>query len=316
METKQTDFAAQVAENEKAQEHAQEIKQTRVGGLGGSDAAILYKVGQDGLSSLSATDHKRLAVMVGMTEQNDWGGNAYTNAGHMFEEWAENTALMDGTEFEREKMLSQKLALSFKTFAHADFYAEISGTVVECKFVQKDTDQVEKAYYEQLQWYYLMGAKEVYLFHGKGTADPFEVTETYMRPIGRDENAIEILLSGIKTLDKALADGWRPNVVDKVAVEDTPEAVQRAFDVMADVKAQEVELKKKKDEASAILKEYVEGFGISAIVATGEIKHQVIYTKSSTRFSFNAEKFLKEHPEFDVPEYYNKTKVKASVSFK
>ena len=102
METK-TDFAAKVAASEKAQAHAQEIQQTRVGGLGGSDAAILYKVGLNGLSALTATDHKRLAIMVGKAMQDNWNGNAYTNAGHAFEEWSEGHITAGEDNFEREK---------------------------------------------------------------------------------------------------------------------------------------------------------------------------------------------------------------------
>ena len=56
----QNDFAAQVAATEKAQAHAEEIKQTRIGGLGGSDAAMVLRIGQRGLSALTATDTKRL----------------------------------------------------------------------------------------------------------------------------------------------------------------------------------------------------------------------------------------------------------------
>ena len=76
------------------------------------------------------------------------------------------------------------------------------------------------------------------------------------------------------------------------------------------------ELKAKKEEASAIIKQYVEDFGYSRIIQNGDVKHQVIYTRGCTKFTFNTNKFLKEHPEFDVPEYYEKTKVKSSISFK
>ena len=87
MET--TSFEQQIAANEQAQKHAQEIQKTRVGGLGGSDAAIVYKIGLNGLAGLTATDMRRLAVMTGKAEQVDFGGNAYTHAGHMFEDYAE-----------------------------------------------------------------------------------------------------------------------------------------------------------------------------------------------------------------------------------
>lgn len=315
MET--NNFEQQVAVNEEAQKHEQEIQRTRVGGLGGSDAAIIYKIGLNGLGALTATDMKRLAIMTGQAEQDNWGGNAYTNAGHAFEDYAEN-ALPWGTDgYEREKVLESKLAYNFRTFAHADFVTgPIHGDVIECKFVQSDTAKVVEKYYAQLQWYYMLGAQTVTLYHGQGTADPFEVQSGELVNVERDEEAIRALLNGIRILDEALAKGWKPDNCEKVELSNTPEAVQRAFDVLAEIRAKEAELKEQKEAASAILKEYIEDWGISSIFTSGEIKHQVIYVKSGTTLTFDAQKFLKEHPEFDRPEYYKKTKRAASVTFK
>lgn len=311
METK-TDFAAQVAASEKAQAHAQEIKETRVGGLGGSDASILHKIGLNGLSALTATDHKRLAVMVGKVAQDDWGGNAYTNAGHAFEDWAEQyIEIAKGGE--REKYMSNALARNFKTFAHADYFA--GGSVVECKFVQKVTNKVIEQYYAQLQWYYLMGAEKVFLFHGVGKAEPFEVEETFLKEVQRDEKEIAILLAGISTLDKALTDGWTPEVVDKVAVYDTPEIVQDAFAKMEAIRETKKALDEQEKDAKKVLLEYVEGFGLSGIVSP-ETKRQVIYTKESETRTFDVAKLAEIHPEINLEKYYKTTKRAASITFK
>lgn len=320
MET--NNFEQQVAVNEEAQKHAQEIQQTRVGGLGGSDAAIIYKIGLNGLGALTATDMKRLAIMTGQAEQDNWGGNAHTNAGHAFEDYAERTlpwgiAANTPKPYEREKVLESKLAHNFRTFAHADFVTgEMRNDVIECKFVQAETAKVVEKYYAQLQWYYMLGAQTVTLYHGQGTADPFEVQSGVLEAVERDEEAIRALLNGIRILDEALGKGWKPDNVEKVELSNTPEAVQRAFDALAEVRAKEAELKEKKEAASAILKEYIEDWGISSIFTSGEIKHQVIYAKSGTTLTFDAQKLLKEHPEFDKPEYYKKTQRAASVTFK
>lgn len=216
MET--NNFEQQIVANEQAQKHAQEIQQTRIGGLGGSDAAIVYKIGLNGLKALTNTDMKRLAVMTGKIEQDNWGGNAYTNAGHLFEDYAESVLPFDGP-YEREKVIEQKLAHNFKTFAHADFVSYAKGTtnmiVIECKFVQEPTEKVAEKYSAQLQWYYALGAKNVMLYHGTGTVEPFEVAECFTQFIERDENTIAILLNGIKILDEALSKGWEPDACEK-----------------------------------------------------------------------------------------------------
>ena len=211
METKQDNFAAFAAASEQAQSHAQEIQQTRVGGLGGSDAAMVYKVGLNGLLSLSATDVKRLAVMVGTYPAVDWGGNAHTNAGHAFEDYAEQVLPFGRYGYEREAVFKQPLARAFDVFAHADFVCgSTHSCVIECKYVQQDTAHVVEKYYPQLQWYYMLGAQSVHLYHGRGSVEPFEVEEACVQLIERDEPTIAILLNGIKTIDDALCGGWFP----------------------------------------------------------------------------------------------------------
>lgn len=319
MET--TNFEQQVAAMEQAQEHAQEIRNTRVGGLGGSDASILLKIGTAGMSALTTTDNKRLAIMCGTSDQTDWGGNAYTNAGHMFEDYAEKTLPLNAN-YKREEFIERKLAISFKTFAHADFTErnDENGlerlTVVECKFVQGTTANTISKYYAQLQWYYMLGADAVVLYHGTGTADPFEVFECEAVQVERDETAIKTLLNGIEILDRAIQDGWKPENVEKVQIGDTPESVQDAFERWQAIQAEKKELEAKENEVKATIKEYLEDFGFTGIVAQGDVKHQVIYKRGGTNLSFDCAKFIAEHPEFDLPEYYKKTTIKSSVTFK
>lgn len=314
----QNDFAANVAATEQAQAHAEEIKQTRIGGLGGSDAAMVLRIGQRGLSALTATDTKRLCVMVGKAEPDNFGGNEYTKAGHDFEAFAEDKLPFGQYGYERERFITQPLAKSFKTFAHADFaFGEKRTDIVECKYVQKPTDKVRAEYYAQLQWYYMLGASTVALYHGQG-AVPFEEdkVEACVTVIERDEDTIAALLAGIRTLDDALANGWEPIMPDKVEVTDTPAVVQRAFAKLEELKAQEAELKAAKDKATATVREYIENFGLTGIVS-GESKRQVIYTRASVSRCFDSAKFLKDHPEFnDVPDYWKTSNRAASITFK
>lgn len=317
MET--TKFAEVVAANQQAQEHAQEIQKTRIGGLGGSDAAILMKIGERGLGALTMTDNKRLAIMMGLTEQTNWGGNAYTNAGHQFEDFAEKTLPFGAGGYEREKVIEQKLALNFRTFAHADFVCGVNhADVTECKFVQDTTANVISKYYAQLQWYYMLGANCVYLYHGTGTVDPFEVAEGNLQFVERDEDAIKILLAGIQTLDKALTDGWKPQQVEKAEIETVPDIVREAFETMQSIKAKEAELKVLKEGAQAVLKEYLEDWGLTGIVARdGEKKRQIIYTAASVAVVFDTAEFLEDHPEFEKEQkYWKQSKRNASVTLK
>jgi len=311
-------FAAQVAKDATAQAHAQEIANTRKGGLGGSDAAMVLRIAERGLAGLTATDIRRLCVMIGTAEQPQFE-TPYTNAGHAFEEYAENVLPFGGGTYEREKYMTKPLADQFKTFAHADFaFVDVSGlNVVECKYVQKPTAKVIETYFAQLQWYYMIGAQKVVLYHGTGAVDPFCVEEAQLVPVERDEKTVEMLLHGIKILNDALREGWTPQVPDKMNVADAAELVQRAFAEMQAVKAEEAALKARKDNAAATLKEWCEAFSLTGLYNVGEEKHQLIYTRATVGKTFDSAKFLAEHPKYkDAPEYWKETSRAASVTFK
>jgi len=311
-------FAAQVAKDATAQAHAQEIANTRKGGLGGSDAAMVLRIAERGLAGLTATDMRRLCVMIGTAEQPQFE-TPYTNAGHAFEEYAENVLPFGGGTYEREKYMTKPLADQFKTFAHADFaFLDVSGlNVIECKYVQKPTAKVIETYFAQLQWYYMIGAQKVVLYHGTGAVDPFCVEEAQLVQVERDEKTVEMLLQGIKILNDALREGWTPQVPDKMNVTDAAELVQKAFAEMQAVKAEEAALKARKDNAAATLKEWCEAFSLTGLYNVGEDKHQLIYTRATVGKTFDSAKFLSEHPEYkDAPQYWKETSRAASVTFK
>lgn len=300
-----------------SQEHANEIQRTRVGGLGGSDVDILLRIGRNGLGALSATDTKRLAVMMGMAEQEEWGGNLYTDAGHAFEDFiAETAPLGDAVRMERETFIEKKLAKNFKTFAHADFTIKSGRAfkVLECKYVQKDTDAVAAEYAAQLQWYYILGAKDVTLCHGAGAVpfDSKQVTADLMQ-IERNEELCKLILAGLKTLDDAIADGWKPITPDKCAVEDTSVTVQRAFETLAKVKEQRILLDKEEEDAKQIIMSYMRDMSYSSIFND---EHSATIVRESVARTFDKAKLFKAHPEFDTDEFYKQTTRKASLTFK
>lgn len=280
-------------------EHEQEIKRTRVGGLGGSDASILYRVGLNGMSALTNTDKKRLAVMMGLAEPQDFGGNVYTRAGHQFEDvYAEGVAIAAkeaNGEYQCEYVMEQPLAKNFKTFAHADFALNnfMNPDVIECKYVQDTTAATLAKYMPQLQWYYVLGAKSVRLAHGWGSVEPFEIEDVEIAVVERDPQYTKALLQGIKTLDEAISDGWRPVVTDKANVEAAPEVVQSAFANLATAKQMAADAKAMEDEAKKVLQEYMTEFQLNGITnkVTGK---QVVFVGEKITERFDLDKFKKE----------------------
>ena len=182
--------------------HAEEIKTSRIGGLGGSDAAMVLKIGRNGLQALCNTDVKRLRVMLGIEEPCNFGGNAATDAGHAFEDYiAERLKMIYPQGYIREAKIIGEEYGKFKTFAHADFMTA-SKKVIECKFVQDTTNNVLAKYYAQLQWYYYLGADCVTLCHGVGNVEPFEVVDYTFLDVPRDEQTIEVIRNGLRLIDE------------------------------------------------------------------------------------------------------------------
>lgn len=288
-------------------QHQAEIHNSRVGGLGGSDADIMLRVGLHGLSALTNTDLKRLAIMTGQAEQENWGGNIYTNAGHLFEDYVANITTAD-----REVKLSADLAHNFKTFAHADFYYTNSKRVLECKFVQEqDTNKVIKTYYAQLQYYFVTGADAVALVHGTGSADPFEVTACLSVNIERDEVAIEAIKNGIRLIDEFVTTFAYTDANAQIGNLD--DELQQDVNNLLRVKAKLDELTEQYKALQARVEAYMTDNNLSKIEAADKV---IAIGKPSVSRTFDTKKFLSEHAEFDTAEYYKETSKKGSFSIK
>lgn len=299
-------------------EYQQEIENTRVGGLGGSDAALVLRISNNGLDSLSQTDLKRLAVMLGRRPYQPIAQNAAMKAGHDFEEWIWDYYFeVNRDNWCRECLMPRIFTERFRTFAHADFAHwnknAVIDKVIECKFSQATTEEVREKYMPQLQWYYMLGVSEVILCHGWGDVEPFKVDKYCIDRIERDNFMIDNLLNGIKILDEALSNGWVPVVCDEVTTDSIPSIVKAAFDDLARISSQKKSLEREEADAKKILAEYMSMTDVSTIRGDG---HTLSMTSATTIRSFDSKLFLKEHSDFDVDKYYKTTERKASISYK
>lgn len=322
------DFDAYVKSKQVSARHAQEIISSRIGGIGSSDASLVYRVGLHGLSGLTASDNKRLSVMLGLTPPDDWGGNKFTNSGHLFEDYIADKF----PEWEREVKLQSAFARTFATFAHADFVK--NGNVAECKFVTtKPTGSVLKAYEAQLQWYYLLGAKSVALVHGTGTVEDadagteFCVSNIRVVQIERDEAYIKVLIGGIRTLDEAIASGWKPSEATTTTFNQLPERVKDAYNAYSRARELDDEAKALKAEAKDVIMEYFGATGYSGINGNDGHKITAVKDKMSKRFDLKSlTSKLAEHGDDHtftlaeilklIDESYVMTKVEGTISFK
>ena len=300
--------------------HQQEIETTRVGGFGGSDAALFLRIAKKGgVDGLSNTDLYRIAVAMGIKPYAPVPVTEAMQAGHIFEDSYARYLDAQGKPYEREvKLMAKKQPKNFKIFAHADFTFDgkvykTNNTFIfvhECKFIQDQAttiEEVAKNYQAQLQWYYMLGAEYVNLIRGYG--DPnhpkmeiFEVDE--------DENIIDNLKLGIRLLDEAISDGWVPEIEEEFASA-MSEKMQNIIADYERLKFEKSAIDQKLEELQNQIVEYMTIGNVAKINASlGTISR----TADSVVESFDSKKFEKENPDV-YQQYIKKSTRKGSIRY-
>ena len=298
--------------------HQNEILNTRVGGLGGSDARLVASIADKGIDNLSATNTRRLATMLDLSPPVTIPVTPAMAAGHLFEDYYEKCSDFGIAEtYIREEYLQYQGGLNtFKAFAHADYtlhHPEDNNIfdVYELKFVNgKSIDDVAQTYYWQLQWYYMLGADKVYLVHGIGNVDPFVVKEYHHKLIDKDEVAIETLKKGLQILDDAIASGWQPTLRTEEKAEDTI--------LLDDINEMESLLRQKEEIDSKIatikerLMEYMMISGVDKIQCP---QGNLSYSKPTITRTIDSKRLKAEHKDiYDA--YLVENERKGSVTYK
>ena len=288
----------------------EELKRSHANGFGGSDAKMFAKIGTKGIESLSTTEKKRILVALGKMEADDFGGNVYTEAGHLFEDWCEQGNFIKNSE--REKYIEREgLAKNFKVFTHADFYNEQTGEVYECKYSQDPTYKVFEDYFEQLQWYYMLGAQSVTLVHGWGAVLPFNVAGYGFQEVEKEEATIYYMKQGIEILDQAIDEGMfddykQTEIADTDMGGEAAKAVRALAYIMTTIK----EAEQLAEQHKATLLAWMEAHGVLNIKGEG---FAVSYVSPTTRKTFDTKKAQADFPALKDDKYYKTSAVKSSV---
>ena len=290
----------------------EELKRSHANGFGGSDAKMFVKIGTKGIESLSTTEKKRILVALGKMEADDFGGNVYTEAGHLFEDYAASSAYYICHCMQREKYIELKgAAKHFKVFAHADFYGAVTNSVVECKFSQDETMKVYEDYYAQLQWYYMLGVDSVTLYHGWGTVLPFDVVGVLHVHVDKDDDLIYAMKHGIAILDKAIEDGaFDEYEQTEIAETDMGGEAAKAVRALAYIMNTIKEAEQLANQHKETLLAWMEAHGVLNIKGDG---FTVSYVSPTTRKTFDTKKAQADFPALNDDKYYKTSAVKSSV---
>ena len=273
----------------KKENHNEEIRATRVGGFGGSDAAMVLEIAERIASGqqLTTTQKHRLLQLKGLETRPDFDSQEI-QAGRAFED--EVAKKLEKAGWDREAFLTPNpntkaaATVNFRVFAHADFWNPKTNTVTECKWSRKfNHDGLKKQYAAQLQWYYMLGADAVCLC--SDTADGRKTTD-----VARDDKMVERLKTSLEVIDEAF-----PNIdltIREKSCDELPPTVAALvaeIETITKTMAQEEEtLKAKKAE----LLTYMDGHDLTKVWSSAA---SVTYTAPSSSVGFDAKKFEADH---------------------
>ena len=288
-------------------DHKNEIEATRVGGFGGSDAKMFYKIGLKGLSALNNTDKKRIRVAKGIDEYKPVPVSEAMQRGHDFEDWYEKQSFAP-LNAEREVAISSMLAKNFKTFAHADFFS--NGEVWELKCLANPGKAYED-YFEQLQWYFMLGAVNVWLAVSDSNYSFIEGT-TFPVEIKRDGRIIDILLHGIRLLDQNW-DNLDLEVGEEWSESDLLPFEREDIQLMTNYLTEIKQLEAKADEMKTKLFEFMQNNNIKSINSD---TYNVSFIPESTTATLDKKKLFTAHPEIKEQDYLKISPKKAYITVK
>lgn len=301
--------------------HQQEIENTRVGGFGGSDAALFLRIAKKGgVEGLSNTDLYRIAVAMGIKPYAPVPVTEAMQAGHTFEDSYARMLKDSGSNYEREvKLVAECQPENFHIFAHADFVImgkiynkpnEKFQIVNECKFIadeEKCIEEVAETYKAQLQWYYMLGVEYVDLV--RGYDDPTQPVVQRM-VIDEDENIIDNLKMGIRLLDEAISDGWVPEIEEEFACTMS----EKMQNIIADYERLKFEKSAIDEKLDELQKEIIEYMSIGNVAKINGSLGTISRTADSVVESFDSAKFKKENTEL-YNQYIKKSTRKGSIRY-
>jgi hypothetical protein len=288
--------------------HNEEIVQSRTGGFGGSDAAMFYRIGYRGLECLTNTDKKRIRVAKGIDAYQSIPMNDAMQRGHDFEDWYARQPFAPIAK--REGLLESQKAQNFRTFAHADFLSDCH-EVWELKCVQ-EPEAAEDDYYHQLQWYYMLGAYDVWLVVSDSRLADFSDGLRMPYRIYEDAQYIECLQKGVQMLDEAwetidltLSEEW--DVSELMPFEKV--AIIQMYNSLQSIKTLE---KRVEDEKAKIL-QFMQENNVRAIKSD---MYAITYVAESETRTLDKSALKKANPDLDLSKYDKVTKKKAYITVK
>lgn len=307
-------------------DYKQEIEQTRVGSLGSSDAALVLRVGTNGIDGLTDTDKFRLAVLKGQAERVDYKTAAMALGDKIeqtiFDILSKKFPQAKSNPLHEDEQMSKYYG--FRILNHIDVEVETEDRVIwyEIKASKHTTEQVLSDYAAQLQWHWMLLNKcyqksgkslQLHLVHYQtGVSENFQASNISIKEIKEDSTVQNALYGGFVELKEYLP---------KFVYEKPEEmSIRLVGDEQVQVLREEAEqaiiqikvLEKQIEDFKSALREYMQTNNIKKIYSDN---YSVTLTPASVAKTFDSKRFKSEQPDI-YNQYLQEVERKASVTIK
>lgn len=304
-------------------EHKQEIINTRVGGLGSSDAKMVVGIAERG--TLNYADKERIAVMLGLAEKRQITSKAI-ELGNIIEDAVfEVFKTQFGENITSNPRYEIQLYLDYRVSNHIDFEISTPDELIwiEHKSTIHGINQALEDYKYQLAWHTMLGqdkalneGKKFRLmlshydtngFDGEFNADKLNIVE-----VKSNKYYIDKIGKGLLFINEALPTfTWEKNE-GILHASSLPTEINDKCEMMATHLRKIKELTEQVDTFKQRMCELMVANNVKSIVTDA---FSITLVEQSVSTTFDKSKFAKEHPEM-VAQYEKKQTRKPYVTIK
>ena len=304
-------------------EHQEEIINTRVGGLGSSDAKMVVAIAERG--QLNHSDRQRIAVMLGLAEKRQFTTKAI-ELGNIVED-----AVFDvlkgyyGDNITSNPRYTINLPVDFRVSNHIDFEISTDDTLiwVEHKSTIHGINQALEDYKYQLAWHAMLGTDKalgegkkfkLFLshydtndFNGTFDASKFGIVE-----VTPNQHYIDKISKGLLIINEVLPTFEWSEDEGICHASQLPQEINDKCQQIADYLRHIKELTEQVDTFKTKMCELMTDNNVKSIITD---HFTITLVEQSVSTTFDKKKFEKEHPEL-VGVYEKKSVRKPYVTIK
>lgn len=304
-------------------EHKQEIINTRVGGLGSSDAKMVVGIAERG--TLNYADKERIAVMLGLAEKRQITSKAI-ELGNIIEDAVFEVFKMQfGENIVSNPRYEIQLYLDYRVSNHIDFEISTADTLIwiEHKSTIHGINQAIDSYKHQLAWHAMLGQDKAQAegkkfklllshydtneFDGTFEADKLSIVE--VKP---NLHLIDKICKGLLIINEQIPTfEWQPNE-GILHASSLPQEINDKCEMMADHLRKIKEMTEQVDTFKQRMCELMVANNVKSIVTDA---FTITLVEQSVSTTFDKSKFAKEHPDM-VAQYEKKQTRKPYVTIK